>query len=178
MLLVLRPVANRTHPRQWALPRVVFLLDVLDHPTACTNSNQTPGSPSPRPRPSPPPNPFLLRTAPSPPTQPNSFGFEMETFEFLNMLQVHGFPKVMCVLTHLDKFDNVKALRATKKKLKNRFWTEVRAVRRMRTPVGCVWCFRCFVQRTAGRPPQLYTTVRPTKEVVPRGHRCRRTIVT
>lgn len=23
-----------------------------------------------------------------------SFGFEMETFEFLNLLQVHGFPKV------------------------------------------------------------------------------------
>ena len=23
-----------------------------------------------------------------------SFGFEMETFEFLNMLQTHGFPKV------------------------------------------------------------------------------------
>ncbi|CAM9787485.1 unnamed protein product, partial [Laminaria digitata] len=54
-----------------------------------------------------------------------SFGFEMETFEFLNMLQVHGFPKVMCVLTHLDKFDNTKTLRATKKKLKTRFWTEV-----------------------------------------------------
>ncbi|CAM9657263.1 unnamed protein product [Ectocarpus sp. 12 AP-2014] len=54
-----------------------------------------------------------------------SFGFEMETFEFLNILQVHGFPKVMCVLTHLDRFDNVKALRATKKKLKTRFWTEV-----------------------------------------------------
>lgn len=49
----------------------------------------------------------------------------METFEFLNMLQVHGFPKVMCVLTHLDRFDNAKALRATKKKLKTRFWTEV-----------------------------------------------------
>ncbi|CAN0305215.1 unnamed protein product, partial [Ectocarpus sp. 13 AM-2016] len=49
----------------------------------------------------------------------------METFEFLNILQVHGFPKVMCVLTHLDRFDNVKALRATKKKLKTRFWTEV-----------------------------------------------------
>ncbi|CAN0468467.1 unnamed protein product, partial [Scytosiphon promiscuus] len=60
-----------------------------------------------------------------------SFGFEMETFEFLNMLQVHGFPKVMCVLTHLDRFDNVKALRATKKKLKNRFWTEVREDRRV-----------------------------------------------
>ena len=41
------------------------------------------------------------------------------------MLQVHGFPKVMCVLTHLDKFDNTKTLRATKKKLKTRFWTEV-----------------------------------------------------
>lgn len=55
----------------------------------------------------------------------NSFGFEMETFEFLNILQVHGFPKVMGVLTHLDRFDNVKTLRATKKKLKTRFWTEV-----------------------------------------------------
>lgn len=49
----------------------------------------------------------------------------METFEFLNILQVHGFPKVMGVLTHLDKFDNNKALRNTKKKLKARFWTEV-----------------------------------------------------
>ena len=25
-----------------------------------------------------------------------SFGFEMETFEFLNLLQVHGFPKASC----------------------------------------------------------------------------------
>jgi len=33
-----------------------------------------------------------------------SFGFEMETFEFLNILKVHGFPKVMGVLTHLDAF--------------------------------------------------------------------------
>ena len=33
-----------------------------------------------------------------------SYGFEMETFEFLNVLQVHGFPKVMGVLTHLDQF--------------------------------------------------------------------------
>lgn len=35
------------------------------------------------------------------------FGFEMETFEFLNLLQVHGFPKVMGVLTHLDGFRQV-----------------------------------------------------------------------
>ena len=53
------------------------------------------------------------------------FGFEMETFEFLNILQVHGFPKVMGVLTHLDQFRTVKSLRATKKELKNRFWTDV-----------------------------------------------------
>ncbi|CDH50760.1 gtp binding protein [Lichtheimia corymbifera JMRC:FSU:9682] len=54
-----------------------------------------------------------------------SFGFEMETFEFLNILQAHGFPKVMGVLTHLDKFRNNKKLRATKKRLKHRFWTEI-----------------------------------------------------
>ncbi|XP_041829194.1 ribosome biogenesis protein BMS1 homolog isoform X2 [Melanotaenia boesemani] len=54
-----------------------------------------------------------------------SFGFEMETFEFLNICQVHGFPRIMGVLTHLDSFKNNKALRKTKKKLKHRFWTEV-----------------------------------------------------
>ncbi|ORX85008.1 DUF663-domain-containing protein [Anaeromyces robustus] len=53
------------------------------------------------------------------------FGFEMETFEFLNILQVHGFPKIMGVLTHLDKFKNNKKLRNTKKQLKHRFWTEI-----------------------------------------------------
>ena len=54
-----------------------------------------------------------------------SFGFEMETFEFLNILQSHGFPKVMGVLTHLDKFKDGKKLRRTKKVLKQRFWTEI-----------------------------------------------------
>ena len=29
------------------------------------------------------------------------FGFEMETFEFLNILQTHGFPKIMGVFTNL-----------------------------------------------------------------------------
>lgn len=47
-----------------------------------------------------------------------SFGFEMETFEFLNCLQVHGFPKVMGVLTHLDGFKKQSALKKTKKALK------------------------------------------------------------
>lgn len=54
-----------------------------------------------------------------------SYGFEMETFEFLNIMQNHGFPKVMGVLTHLDKFKDVKKLKKTKQKLKHRFWTEI-----------------------------------------------------
>lgn len=53
------------------------------------------------------------------------FGFEMETFEFLNVLQTHGFPKIMAVFTHLDQFRTAKNLRKTKKLLKNRFWTEI-----------------------------------------------------
>jgi len=54
-----------------------------------------------------------------------SFGFEMETMEFLNILQAHGFPKVIGVLTHLDLIKKAKTLRATKKRLKQRFWTEI-----------------------------------------------------
>nr|XP_056705611.1 ribosome biogenesis protein BMS1 homolog [Euleptes europaea] len=54
-----------------------------------------------------------------------SFGFEMETFEFLNICQIHGFPKIMGVLTHLDTLKNNKQLKKTKKRLKHRFWTEV-----------------------------------------------------
>lgn len=54
-----------------------------------------------------------------------SFGFEMETFEFLNILQVHGFPRVMGVLTHLDGFKDSKKLRRVKKTLKQRFWVEI-----------------------------------------------------
>lgn len=54
-----------------------------------------------------------------------SFGFEMEIFEFLNICQVHGMPKIMGVLTHLDAIKNAKALQKRKKLLKHRFWTEV-----------------------------------------------------
>ena len=54
-----------------------------------------------------------------------SYGFEMETFEFLNVLQVHGFPKVMGVLTHLDQFHDPKKLKKQKKTLKARFWAEI-----------------------------------------------------
>lgn len=48
-----------------------------------------------------------------------SFGFEMETFEFLNILQAHGFPKILGVLTHLDSFKDGKALKKTKKRMKS-----------------------------------------------------------
>ncbi|KAJ4468898.1 GTP binding protein [Lentinula aciculospora] len=54
-----------------------------------------------------------------------SFGFEMETFEFLNILQSHGFPKVIGILTHLDLIKKSATLRASKKALKKRFWTEI-----------------------------------------------------
>lgn len=54
-----------------------------------------------------------------------SFGFEMEIFEFLNIAQVHGMPKIMGILTHLDAIKNTKQLQKRKKLLKHRFWTEV-----------------------------------------------------
>lgn len=54
-----------------------------------------------------------------------AFGFEMETFEFLNLLQVQGFPKVMGVLTHLDEFKDATKLKKAKKTLKHRFWAEI-----------------------------------------------------
>lgn len=54
-----------------------------------------------------------------------SYGFEMETFEYLNLLQLHGFPKVLGITTHLDRFKLNKTLQKTKKSLKHRFWTEI-----------------------------------------------------
>lgn len=53
------------------------------------------------------------------------FLFLVVFFSFLIFFQVHGFPRVMGVLTHLDSFKNNKQLKNTKKVLKHRFWTEV-----------------------------------------------------
>ena len=53
------------------------------------------------------------------------FGFEMETFEFLMLLQQHGMPKVIGVLNHLDGFKDNKKLKKVKKELKTRFSVEV-----------------------------------------------------
>ncbi|XP_075253086.1 ribosome biogenesis protein BMS1 homolog [Convolutriloba macropyga] len=54
-----------------------------------------------------------------------SFGFEMETFEFLSVCQVHGMPRMIGVLTHLDCMRDNKAQKKQKKYLKHRFWDEV-----------------------------------------------------
>lgn len=54
-----------------------------------------------------------------------NFGFEMETMEFLNIAQQHGMPRVLGVVTHLDLFKSQSSMRAAKKRLKHRFWTEV-----------------------------------------------------
>ena len=66
------------------------------------------------------------------------FGFEMETFEFLNALQTHGMPKIIGVFTHLDQFKTAKNLRRSKKLLKDRFWTEVYDGAKMFTFSGVV----------------------------------------
>jgi len=55
-----------------------------------------------------------------------NFGFEMETMEFLNILAPHGMPSnIFGILTHLDLFKSPTMLRATKKRLKHRFWSEL-----------------------------------------------------
>ncbi|CAI5450370.1 unnamed protein product [Caenorhabditis angaria] len=54
-----------------------------------------------------------------------SYGFEMETFEFLNICQVHGMPRIMGILNHLDLLDGISRVNKTKKILKHRFWTEL-----------------------------------------------------
>lgn len=66
------------------------------------------------------------------------YGFELEQFEFLNMIQTHGFPKVIGVFTHLDQFRTQKNLRKTKKLLKHRFWTEIYDGAKMFYFSGCV----------------------------------------
>merc|ERR1719205_401712 len=54
-----------------------------------------------------------------------AYGFELETFEFINILQVHGFPRVVGCVTHLDGYKENKQLKKTKKSIKQRFWDEL-----------------------------------------------------
>ena len=55
-----------------------------------------------------------------------NYGFEMETMEFLNVLAATGMPgNVFGILTHLDLFRKHSTLRDAKKRLKQRFWSEL-----------------------------------------------------
>lgn len=54
-----------------------------------------------------------------------AFGFEMETFEFLNIAASHGMPKVIAILTHLDKLRDGSQIRRAKKAFKDRIWAEL-----------------------------------------------------
>jgi ribosome biogenesis protein BMS1 len=55
-----------------------------------------------------------------------NYGFEMETMEFLNVLSASGMPgNVFGILTHLDLFRKQEALKMQKKRLKQRFWSEL-----------------------------------------------------
>jgi len=50
----------------------------------------------------------------------------METFEFLNIAQIYGLPRIMGVLTHMDLYKKMnKQLNKRKTQLKHRFWTEI-----------------------------------------------------
>ena len=63
---------------------------------------------------------------------------EQETFEMLNVLQVHGFPKVMGILTHMDLFDKAKHIKRAKKTLKKRFEEESFAGAKLFHLSGCL----------------------------------------
>lgn len=54
-----------------------------------------------------------------------SFGFQMESFEFLNLLQVQGFPRIMGVMTKLDTFKHVEKMKTARRNVKKRFREEV-----------------------------------------------------
>eukprot|EP00767_Chilomastix_cuspidata_P004575 gnl/Chilomastix_cuspidata/473.p1 GENE.gnl/Chilomastix_cuspidata/473~~gnl/Chilomastix_cuspidata/473.p1 ORF type:complete len:1115 (-),score=304.92 gnl/Chilomastix_cuspidata/473:1407-4751(-) len=60
-----------------------------------------------------------------------SRGLEMETFEFLNLLQLHGFPKVAAVITNLDRAGAQKNRRKLQRKLKLRFGKELGAAAKL-----------------------------------------------
>ncbi|KAI3913253.1 hypothetical protein MKW92_046682 [Papaver armeniacum] len=54
-----------------------------------------------------------------------NYGFEMETFEFLNLLQVHGMPKVVGVLTYLDELEDAETRKIIKERVMNKFRTNI-----------------------------------------------------
>lgn len=52
-------------------------------------------------------------------------GLEMYHFEFINMIQVHGMPRVIPVLNHLDTYKESSSSRAIRRKIKQRLWVDL-----------------------------------------------------
>ncbi|GAA50346.1 ribosome biogenesis protein BMS1 [Clonorchis sinensis] len=52
-------------------------------------------------------------------------GLEMYHFEFINMVQVHGMPRVIPVLNHLDTYKDSSSSRAVRRKIKQRLWVDL-----------------------------------------------------
>lgn len=75
--------------------------------------------------------------------------------------QTHGFPKVMGVVTHLDALRNNKALNKTKKRLKQRFWTEIYDVRCLSLCV--VYCCSSLPSPCARTPKHPHTDRPPRR---------------
>ena len=50
-----------------------------------------------------------------------SIGLEMQTFEFLSLLQIKGFPRCMGIMTHVDTYKDNKNFKKMKKFFKRRF---------------------------------------------------------
>lgn len=85
----------------------------------------------------------------------------------LNILQVHGFPKVMGILTHMDLFDKAKHIKHAKKSLKKRFEEESFAGAKLFHLSGCLhgrfvirshpfFCIVCFLPKVKSH--NFYTT--------------------
>ncbi|KAL3317220.1 Glycoside hydrolase 2 (Mannanase, beta-galactosidase) [Cichlidogyrus casuarinus] len=54
-------------------------------------------------------------------------GLEHYHFEFINLMQAHGMPRVLPVITHLDTYKDSAASRDRRRKLKHRLWTDLNA---------------------------------------------------
>ncbi|THD24821.1 Ribosome biogenesis protein BMS1 [Fasciola hepatica] len=52
-------------------------------------------------------------------------GLEFYHFEFINMIQVHGMPRVIPILNHLDTFKDSSSSRALRRKIKQRLWVDL-----------------------------------------------------
>lgn len=52
-------------------------------------------------------------------------GLEFYHFEFINMIQVHGMPRIIPILNHLDTFKDSSSSRAVRRKIKQRLWVDL-----------------------------------------------------